>query len=312
MKQKDINQASLVSVIIPTFNYGGFITEAIQSVIAQTYSPVEIVVVDDGSTDNTREIVGSFRNQVHYYYQEKKGVYSAINLGLKEVSGDFFICMGADDILDKTYIEKCIAHYNKNYTPQLAFIYTQHETFGLRYGLSQYPEYNLDLLKQKNYIMGTSLINTAIARKFYFDLSFNQGCGDYDFYLTLAENEYYGKLLDEPLLKYRIHKDSITSNVQKQALQKMLMKKLIKKHKCIYHRHDRKRALQTASNKIINSVVQNRSHQTNMTMRLKELFYLAGAGCKDTQLAYQILYTMSPHLLNAWIVWRQRTGPGRV
>lgn len=311
MKQEDINQASLVSVIIPTFNYGSFITDAIQSVIAQTYSPVEIVVVDDGSTDNTREIVGSFRDKVRYYYQENKGVYSAVNLGLKEACGDFFICMGADDILDKTYIEKCIDHYNKNYTPQLAFVYTQHKTFGLRCGLSQYPEYNLDLLKQKNYIMGTSLINTAIARKFYFDLSFNQGCGDYDFYLTLAENEFYGKLLDEPLLKYRIHKGSITSNVRKQALQKMLMKKLIEKHKSIYNRYDRMRALQQASNKIINSVVQNRSNQANIAIRLKELFYLAGAGCKDTQLAYQILYTVSPNLLNAWIAWRQRARPNR-
>lgn len=307
-----MRQSSLVSVIIPTFNYGCFITDALRSVFAQTYKQVEIIVVDDGSQDNTREIVSGIINGVRYYYQDNQGVYSAINLGLKEIRGTFFICMGADDILDRTYIEKCVDYYDKYYTERLAFVYTQHETFGLRRELSQYPEYNLDLLKQKNYIMGTSLINTAIARKYYFDLSFNQGCGDYDFYLTLAEHGYHGVLLNAPLLKYRIHENSITSSACNQSLQKKIMKKLIKKHRRLYDRNDIKRAMQTASDKIIKSVIQNRSKHLKFNLRFKELCYLIGAGCRDTQLVYQILHTVSPNLLNEWIAWHQRTGTDRV
>lgn len=87
-----------VSVIIPTYNYGSFIGEAIESVLAQTFPVSEIIVVDDGSSDNTEEVVGKFGNKVKYIKQKNGGVGLARNTGVKHSTGEFIAFLDADDI----------------------------------------------------------------------------------------------------------------------------------------------------------------------------------------------------------------------
>ena len=89
-----------VSVIIPTYNYGKYIEKAIDSVFAQTYKDFEIIVVDDGSTDNTREIIeNKYKDKVKYFYQENKGAPSARNKGIEESKGEYLVFLDADDWL---------------------------------------------------------------------------------------------------------------------------------------------------------------------------------------------------------------------
>ena len=73
----------LVSVIIPTFNRAHLIVDCVRSVLAQSYEPVEIIVVDDGSTDGTRDVLGQFGTQVTYLYQENQGQATARKLGME-------------------------------------------------------------------------------------------------------------------------------------------------------------------------------------------------------------------------------------
>jgi len=93
-----------VSVVIPTYNYGRFISEAIQSVLEQTYPIFEIIVVDDGSTDGTESIVKEFGDRIRYVKQENLGVCAARNTGIEMSSGDLIAFLDADDswLPDKT------------------------------------------------------------------------------------------------------------------------------------------------------------------------------------------------------------------
>ncbi len=104
-----------VSVIIPTYNYGKYIDKAIDSVLAQTYQNFEIIVVDDGSTDNTEEIVlGRYKDNVRYFYQENRGAPAARNSGTKRVRGRYLVFLDADDFLHHEYLQKMVAGLNSS------------------------------------------------------------------------------------------------------------------------------------------------------------------------------------------------------
>lgn len=95
-----------VSVIVPTYNHGHFISAAIQGVLSQTRTDAEIVIVDDGSTDDTGSVVRSFGERVKYIRQENAGVCAARNRGVAETSGDLIAFLDADDIWEPTKLEK--------------------------------------------------------------------------------------------------------------------------------------------------------------------------------------------------------------
>ena len=88
----------MISVIIPTYNRANYLREAIASMLSQTYQNFEIIVVDDGSTDKTREVVESFGERVRYFYQKNSGVGAARNKGIIESRGEYIAFLDADDI----------------------------------------------------------------------------------------------------------------------------------------------------------------------------------------------------------------------
>jgi glycosyltransferase involved in cell wall biosynthesis len=94
----------LVSVIIPNFNHGRFIGDAIRSVLKQDYRNFEIIVVDDGSTDNSREVVAQFSEQVHYIRQENQGLSAARNTGIRAAKGAYIGLLDADDMYEPDFL----------------------------------------------------------------------------------------------------------------------------------------------------------------------------------------------------------------
>ena len=88
-----------VSIIIPTYNYRKYVRNAINSVLEQSFRDFEIIVVDDGSTDDTKDIIQErYAPEVRYYYQENKGPGAARNLGLKYTRGEYIVFLDADDL----------------------------------------------------------------------------------------------------------------------------------------------------------------------------------------------------------------------
>lgn len=196
---------SLVSVVIPTHNYGKYISDAIDSVIGQTYKKVEIIIVDDGSTDNTSKIVKKYENKVRYFQVDKAGVSNARNFGGQKAKGKYIVFLDADDILTKNYITKTLAVMNDQ-NNEVGYIYTQLQCFGVSDYTTQYPGFRHDYLKVSNFVAACSLMKADIVKKYRYDTSI-EVWEDWDFYLTLAENGIKGVLLNEPLLLYRKHDD---------------------------------------------------------------------------------------------------------
>ncbi|MDX9833892.1 MAG: glycosyltransferase family 2 protein [Desulfobulbus sp.] len=87
----------LISVVIPTFNRACYVTSAIDSVLAQTFSDYEIIVVDDGSKDNTGEIIQPYLNKINYFYQPNSGVSAARNAGIRVAKGEWIAFLDSDD-----------------------------------------------------------------------------------------------------------------------------------------------------------------------------------------------------------------------
>jgi glycosyltransferase involved in cell wall biosynthesis len=102
-----------VSVIIPTYNRERFVTNAIESVLNQSFRDYEIIVVDDGSTDDTRKILNEYRGKVRYIYQENSGVSAARNTGVKEASGKWLTFLDSDDEWRKDYLLAQTERINK-------------------------------------------------------------------------------------------------------------------------------------------------------------------------------------------------------
>lgn len=110
----DRNNMQKISVIIPTYNYANFIANAVESVLAQTYPIFEIIVVDDGSTDKTAEVIKQFGDKVKYIKQKNGGVCEARNNGVKNSAGDFIAFLDADDKWMPTKIEQQIAKFDED------------------------------------------------------------------------------------------------------------------------------------------------------------------------------------------------------
>ena len=87
-----------VSVIIPTYNYARYINQAIKSVLSQSFHDLEIIIVDDGSTDGTKDVVSTFKDsRITYIYQNNRGISSARNIGIGFSSGEYIGFLDADD-----------------------------------------------------------------------------------------------------------------------------------------------------------------------------------------------------------------------
>ena len=97
-KMNKIGKKPQVSVIIPTYNRGWILKEAIDSVLAQDYKDFELIVVDDGSTDNTSEVLAPYGNDIRIFFQKNKGVSAARNRGITEASGQYIAFLDSDDL----------------------------------------------------------------------------------------------------------------------------------------------------------------------------------------------------------------------
>jgi glycosyltransferase involved in cell wall biosynthesis len=122
-----ISMASLISVIIPTYNSEKFIGQAIQSVLEQTCQPYEIIVIDDGSTDKTKEALIPFIGKITYIFQGNQGPSAARNAGIKAATGDLICFLDADDLWTPDKLARQLAFMEVQ--PDIGMVCSDHEEF---------------------------------------------------------------------------------------------------------------------------------------------------------------------------------------
>jgi glycosyltransferase involved in cell wall biosynthesis len=223
---KVAEQKSLVSVIIPTYNYGSFLAECVNSVFRQSEKNIEIIIVDDGSTDNTSDVVKAFKGRVKYIFQENKGLSAARNTGLKYASGDFVQLLDSDDLLGINAIAAKANFLRQNPDVSIAVSSPNHLFSSLSAdgepiitGDWHLYRSNLDIhLAYFNIapIHAFLVRRTAVERVGYFDESL-EACEDYDYWLRAAALGYVPHYCGEGMaVYYRRHPTSMSSNLRKQ------------------------------------------------------------------------------------------------
>ena len=206
----------LVSVIIPCFNHGRYVVEALESIWAQAYPATEGIVVDNGSTDNTKEILEKIQG-VKYIYQKNQGLSAARNTGIKNSKGNFLIFLDADDWLLPRSIETNIRLLQSNKT--LAFVSGAHEKIFVETGKIEEEFQKIDSdhylhLLQGNYIgmHATVTYRRSVFNEFLFDITL-RACEDYDLYLNISR-KYPVLHHTKKIAAYRIHTFNMSGNIQ--------------------------------------------------------------------------------------------------
>ncbi|MBM9538188.1 glycosyltransferase family 2 protein [Desulfobulbus alkaliphilus] len=287
-----------VSVVIPCHNYARFLPECLDSILAQSQPAFEILVVDDGSTDHTPEVVKRYGDAVNYLRVEGRGAYGARNDSLDYVCGDFFLNVDADNRLDPNFICKTsilLERAPKN----VGYIYTQRVYFGDREGVSAFPEFDPEALLFRNFVDMGSLIRMDLVKRFHFDEYFNRGCGDHAFFLSLLQAGFQGIRLDQPLLYYRVHGESITYRATQQYSQMAIQRALINKFPKLYNREYARTAIRSARNRTLVSIIHNRHPAAPIRTRLRDLLAFTLTHPLHPEWVHQIRYTLNPKAISA-------------
>ena len=211
---------SKVSVIIPVYNTGEIIKETIASVMKQTFRDFEIIIVDDGSSDNTVSLIDDQDNPaIRIIRQENTGIAGARNRGIAEANGEYLAFLDHDDIFLPEKLQCQVELLDKD--PELALVYSPVETFGNTD--VKIPDYELisgdvfcSILEQ-NKIHSASCI--MIRRSFIekYGILFRQEfapCDDWDFYLRLSRHCRFANT-GKALVRYRLHDGNESNNFEK-------------------------------------------------------------------------------------------------
>jgi glycosyltransferase involved in cell wall biosynthesis len=229
----------LISVIIPTYNNAKMVFEAIESVLKQTYKDYELIVVDDGSTDETSEIVKQYGASVKYIYQQNSHISSARNNGFNHSKGNYIAQLDADDLWLPEKLELQAELIDKH--PEAGLFYCDayicnkgdEENRSLVYSQNYVPPKEGNVFKyffQTNPLCTSSAI---ISRKAWFDLkgldTDLRGGQDTEFFIRISAfyQVYY---VNKPLMIYRRHENNSSSKITKNNIIKAFKKNILQRH----------------------------------------------------------------------------------
>lgn len=225
-----------VSIIIPCYNQGKYVAEAINSALRQTFKDIEIVCVNDGSTDNSVKTIKSFENKYKNFIflnnEENRGVIYSRNFAIKNCNGTYILPLDADDIIEPTYVEKAVKILDNN--PNIGIVYCKAKIFG------NYDKYwNLKPFNKSDILYENCIFCSALFRKSDFikiggyNNNMKYGCEDYDLWLSFIEQGLEVFQINEILFSYRQYDETSRTTISLKN-KKEIWNNLIKNHINLY------------------------------------------------------------------------------
>ena len=209
-----------VSVVIPAYNHATFLKTTIESVLSQTWQDLEVIVVDDGSPDETPDVAAQFGSAIRYIRQENQGMAATRNNGIRHASGDVISFLDDDDLWLPGYLSTVVPYFDAD--PSLAAIHTGHQLTGDREGYD-YPGVGTrtmsahdlyDSLIENGFFppSGVSVRKSCLGLVGLFDENL-QGFVDWELWLRICRDyKFIG--IPDVLVKYRLHAGGLSANVK--------------------------------------------------------------------------------------------------
>jgi glycosyltransferase involved in cell wall biosynthesis len=196
----------LVSIIVPCYNQAQYLGEALESILNQTYTDWECIIVNDGSPDNTEEVAQEWvakDARFIYLYKENGGLSSARNAGIAIAKGEFILPLDADDKISINYTELAIETFEKN--TSLTLVYCKAEKFGEETGSWNLPAFSLFNLARGNMIFCSSFFRKRDWELVGgYDINMKYGSEDWEFWISILKNGGEVKRLEEVGFYYRV------------------------------------------------------------------------------------------------------------
>lgn len=190
----------MVTIAITCYNYGEYIAKSIESALSQTYDNIELIVIDDGSTDDSLEVINRYKSKLKIIARENKGIVYTRNEALDIARGDFLFFLDADDYFDDDYIESMVAVAEKY---EADVVYPSWRLFGDVERERTFPEFELQkLVTQEVHCTAESLIRLSAVNDSRFESE--TVAEDWDFFLGLALGGATFKYASGCFINYRI------------------------------------------------------------------------------------------------------------
>lgn len=244
LTKEDSSEFPLISVVIPTYNHGNFLPDAIDSARQQTYPNIEIIVVDDGSTDNTNQVVASYEDELVFIRQKNQGLSSARNTGIKAAAGNYIALLDADDYWLPSFLSTVAAYLNSD--PEIGAVHSGFFFVDERgdklpqIGTETVPDNRMyDRLLDGEFFIPSSVLTrrSCFTRVGLFDEQL-RASEDWDMWLRVARNYRFAGI-SEPLVNYRMHGKNMSADPEYMLRYQLLV---LKKH---FNSQDNSQSLRT-------------------------------------------------------------------
>ncbi len=231
----------IVSIIVPCYNYGKYIPEALQSIAGQTFTDWECIIVNDGSTDNSQSVIESFISgdaRFSLINISNSGVSVARNTGVAHSKGKYIFPLDADNKMFPDCIGRCLEEFQKN--PAIRLVYSEAELFGAENGLWNLPPFDYKTMLKYNMIDNSCLfLRQDFDRVGGYRTNMVHGLEDWDFFIALLHG--YGPdqivKIGEPLYYYRVNTSGRRMTVASNGRQKAMLDLMVYNNFAIYQEY---------------------------------------------------------------------------